>query len=79
MTTVEPEYMKARTLAVKLDVCVSTIQDWEDRGYIPTARRIGQTKLFHWPSVRKAIEASGEPVVESADPYAAALNDLRTS
>ena len=50
-----PDYISAETLAYRLDLSRSTVDDWVTRGLLPPAKIVGTAQRWRWSDIESAI------------------------
>ena len=81
-----PDYVSAETLAYRLDLSRSTMDDYVKRRILPPAMTIGTVQRWRWSDVEAAIAASNGELanlhgiaLSEGDPFSAGTQSVATS
>ena len=82
-----PDYVSCETLAYRLDLSRSTVDDWVKRGLLPKPQTIGTVQRWRWADVEACISTANHPLApghengsaEDADPFSRGIENVETS
>jgi len=68
--TAWPDYCRKETLARRLDLSITVIDRYVQRGILPAPIRVGEAKLWRWSQVDQALSGAGPSEGTNVrDPY----------
>jgi predicted DNA-binding transcriptional regulator AlpA len=82
-----PDFVSAETLAYRLDIGRSTVDDWVKVGLLPQPLTVGTRQRWRWSDVEAAITAANHPLAregangsaEENDPFSQGAQNVATA